>query len=154
MFKDATRKQILSMMETVDKMKSYCINKEDYSNLEMLYKELKMESFYHEDILNKEQNIRQPHLLNIPNKEQKAYSITQPYLLRKLCIDNSLFTSADNIMYEKFMSMNENNASFDWMVSFAYACSEDSLEHIESLFKQAKEDYQAFFEQQDEYDRE
>lgn len=70
------------------------------------------------------------------------YTIAPAEELRMLCIENDLFTCADNKQYERFFEMNEKGAELGLLASYAYACSDDiSYSDVYDIFEKASKEY-------------
>lgn len=70
------------------------------------------------------------------------YTIAPAEELRMLCIENNLFTCADNKQYERFFEMNEKGAELGLLTSYAYACNDDiSYSDVYDIFEKASKEY-------------
>lgn len=75
-------------------------------------------------------------------KSSGKYTIAPAEELRMLCIENNLFTCADNKQYERFFEMNENGADLRLLASYAFACSDDILySDIYNIFEKMSKEY-------------
>lgn len=73
------------------------------------------------------------------------YTIAPAEELRMLCIENNLFTCADNKQYERFFEMNEKGAELGLLTSYAYACSDDILySDIYNIFEKMSKEYHSY----------
>lgn len=124
--------RLVSMIETINKMQSFCLEGEDKTNLNLLGSML-MAEFRNKDVA----------LESGDTQSNRKYTIAPPDELRKVCIDNNLFTCADVDQYDRFFNMNESGADFDLIVSYAYACSDVvSCMYIRDIFESARNQYQ------------
>lgn len=124
--------RLVSMIETINKMQFFCIEGEDKTNLNLLGSML-MAEFRNKDVA----------LESGDTQSNRKYTIAPPDELRKVCIDNNLFTCADVDQYDRFFNMNESGADFDLIVSYAYACSDVvSYMYIRDIFESARNQYQ------------
>lgn len=72
----------------------------------------------------------------------KKYTIAPPDKLREICINNQLFTCANNRRYETFFKMNESGTDFNIMVLYAYACSDiTSIDIVKDILLESQNEY-------------
>lgn len=132
--------KIVSMIETINKMKSFCLEGNDKDNLCIL-----------SSILMNEAKMKELDSEKTDTHTNQKYTIAPPNELRKVCIDNDLFTCADISQYDRFFEMNESGADFEIMVSYAYACSDMvSYALVRDILQSAKDRYQEI--SQDSYE--
>lgn len=125
--------RLVSMIETINKMKSFCLEGEDKNNLNLLGSML-MAEFRNK---NKDDALETGDTQN-----NRKYTIAPPDELRKICIDYDLFTCADVDQYDRFFDMNESGANFNMMASYAYACSDVvSYEYVRGILESTRDRY-------------
>lgn len=123
--------RLLSMVETINKMKAFCLEGEDKDNLDFLSLML-MSKAKGKDIT----------LESLDTQKDQKYTIAPPDELRKICIDYDLFTCADVDQYDRFFDMNESGANFNMMASYAYACSDVvSYEYVRGILESTRDRY-------------
>lgn len=114
-----TDEQIISMLNILNSVKSHCEEK-DKQDLERLSNMIK-------------ENL---------SLSGKKYTIAPPDKLREVCINNQLFTCANNRRYETFFKMNESGTDFNIMVLYAYACSDiPSIDIVKDILREAQNEY-------------
>lgn len=134
--------KLISMIETINKMKSFCLEGKDKDNLNLL------SSMLMDEIKNKDVALESG-----DTQSNRKYTIAPPDELRKACIDYELFTCADNDQYDRFFDMNESGADFDLLVSYAYACTDVfSYEYVRGILESTRDWYQEI--SQDSYELE
>lgn len=123
--------KLVSMIETINKMKSFCLEGKDKDNLNLLSSMLMAE------IKNKDVSFGSE-----DTQSNRKYTIAPPDELRKVCIDYDLFTCADVNQYDRFFDMNESGANFNMMASYAYACSDVvSYEYVRGILESTRDRY-------------
>ena len=71
----------------------------------------------------------------------KKYSVTTPWRLRELCIENDWFTSGDIRQYEKLFQANEEEYAITAIATIIWICSSDTHTRKDILQKLLQEKY-------------
>lgn len=73
------------------------------------------------------------------------YTVTTPYKLHKICVDNAWFTCGTKEQYHKLVYGNENGCPIEEIATIIWLCSDDEWcrRDILAVLKEAHKEYLA-----------